>query len=53
MSSIVNLLSFLLFLNTFYNVVMLNPVTGQTYKMGQDEAGAMFENTGNKFIAIK
>ena len=37
----------------FYNVVMLNPVTGQTYKMGQDEAGAMFDNTGNKFIAIK
>lgn len=36
----------------FYNVVLLNPVTGQTYKQGQEEASAMFERAGNKFVAI-
>lgn len=34
----------------FYNVVLFNPVTGETYKQGQEEAGEMFKNAGNKFI---
>lgn len=34
----------------FYNVVMFNPMTGETYKQGQEEAGEMFRNAGNKFI---
>ncbi|MBQ3585051.1 MAG: hypothetical protein IJA27_10110 [Lachnospiraceae bacterium] len=36
----------------FYNVVLLNPVTGETYKQGQEEAGVMFENAGNKFVVV-
>lgn len=34
----------------FYNVVLFNPMTGETYKHGQEEAGEMFKNAGNKFI---
>ena len=34
----------------FYNVVLFNPMTGETYKQGQEEALEMFENAGNKFI---
>lgn len=34
----------------FYNVVLFNPITGETYKQGQEEAGEMFERSGNKFI---
>ena len=34
----------------FYNVVLFNPITGETYKQGQEEAGEMFKNAGNKFI---
>lgn len=37
----------------FYNSIMLNPQTGETYKMGQDETAEMFKNAGNKFIVIK
>lgn len=36
----------------FYNAVLLDPVTGQKYKKGQDETGEMFERAGNKFITI-
>lgn len=36
----------------FYNAILLNPATGETYKMGQDEAGRIFEQAGNKFIVI-
>lgn len=36
----------------FYNVKLLNPVTGQTYKQGQEEAAVMFGNAGNKFVAV-
>ena len=34
----------------FYNVILYNPVTGENYKQGQEEAGEMFEKAGNKFI---
>ena len=34
----------------FYNVVLFNPMTGESYKQGQEEAGEMFKNAGNKFI---
>lgn len=34
----------------FYNVVLFNPVTGENYKQGKEEAGEMFEKAGNKFI---
>lgn len=37
----------------FYNVILLNPATGQLYKQGQEEASAMFEQTGNKFVVLK
>ncbi|MDE7433477.1 MAG: hypothetical protein K2N34_16395 [Lachnospiraceae bacterium] len=37
----------------FYNVILLNPVTGQSYKQGQEEAAAMFERAGNKFVVLK
>lgn len=36
----------------FYNAVLLDPVTGQSYKKGQEETGEMFANAGNKFISI-
>lgn len=36
----------------FYNAILLDPVSGQTYKKGQDETGEMFENAGNKFMTI-
>jgi hypothetical protein len=36
----------------FYNAILLDPSTGETYKMGQDEAGQMFENSGNSFISV-
>lgn len=36
----------------FYNAIMLDPSTGQTYKYGQEETEAMFNGTGNKFIVV-
>ena len=36
----------------FYNAIMLDPSTGQTYKNGQEETEAMFNGTGNKFIVV-
>lgn len=37
----------------FYNAVLLNPQTGQTYKQGLEEAEEMFQNAGNRFLGIK
>lgn len=36
----------------FYNVTLLNPVTGQKSKMGQEEATSMFNMSGNKFVTL-
>lgn len=36
----------------FYNAILLDPVTGERYKKGQDETGEMFASSGNKFIVI-
>lgn len=35
-----------------YNVVLFNLDTGETYKMGMDQAKSMFEQNGNRFISI-
>lgn len=36
----------------FYNAVLLNPGTGQTYRQGLEETAAQFEQYGNRFAAI-
>lgn len=36
----------------FYNAVLLNPVTGQTYKQGIEETEEQFRQSGYKFICI-
>lgn len=33
-----------------YNVVLMNPETGKTYKMGMNDASELFEENGNSFI---
>ena len=37
----------------FYNGIMINPATGETYKYGIEETAEMFEKAGNRFIGIK
>ena len=37
----------------FYNAIMLNPVTGNSYKQGIEETEKMFTQAGNKFVGIK
>ncbi|MBE5925973.1 MAG: hypothetical protein E7270_03325 [Lachnospiraceae bacterium] len=37
----------------FYNAVMINPLTGETYKYGIEETAEMFEEAGNRFIGIE
>ena len=37
----------------FYNGIMINPQTGETYKYGIEETAEMFEEAGNRFIGIK
>lgn len=37
----------------FYNGIMINPATGETYKYGIEETAEMFEEAGNRFIGIK
>lgn len=36
----------------FYNAILLNPSTGESYKMGQEETEEMFSVGGNKFIVV-
>lgn len=36
----------------FYNALLMNPVTGTTYKMGIEETESMFRTYGNKFVGI-
>ncbi len=36
----------------FYNAVLFDPATGTTYKNGQEETTAMFEEYGNKFFVV-
>lgn len=36
----------------FYNAVLMNPGTGQTYRQGLEETAAQFEQNGNRFAAI-
>lgn len=36
----------------FYNAILINPGTGQTYRQGQEETSAQFEQYGNRFAAI-
>ena len=35
-----------------YNALLMNPVTGTTYKMGIEETESMFRTYGNKFVGI-
>lgn len=37
----------------FYNAILLSPVTGNSYKQGIEETETMFQQSGNKFIAIR
>lgn len=37
----------------FYNAILLNPVTGNSYKQGIEETERMFTQAGNKFVGIK
>ncbi len=37
----------------FYNGIMINPQTGETYKYGIEETAEMFEEAGNRFVGIK
>ena len=34
----------------FYNMILINPQTGERYKQGWEEAAKMFEQAGNKFM---
>lgn len=36
----------------FYNAVLLNPATGETYKQGLEETTSQFEQYGNRFLGI-
>ena len=36
-----------------YNVVIFNPQTGTTYKMGQNDATAFFEGQDNRFVCYR
>lgn len=37
----------------FYNAVMVDPATGQSYKYGIEETAEMFEVAGNRFVGIR
>lgn len=36
-----------------FNVILVNPVTGEQYMYGLDDASKMFELEGNRFVGIK